>query len=74
MKIVEQQPDGYFVRLATAERAEYCTIRAIAAALAGQYDRIDLCTDVAHERGDEYASIIDGKLYDFTNDKITTLE
>lgn len=73
VKIVEQQPDGYFVRVATAERAEDCTIRAIATALAGRYDRIDLCTDVAHERGDEYASIIDGKLYDYANDQITAL-
>lgn len=74
VKIVEQQPDGYFVRVATTERVGTSTIRAIATALAGRYDRIDLCIESAHERGEEYASVIDGKLYDYTNDKITALE
>lgn len=71
--IVEQQPQGYFVRVASSERASVSTIRTIATSLDGKFDRIDLCTFAAHERGDEYASIIDGKLYDYANDKITTL-
>lgn len=71
--LVETHPQGYFVRVASSERASIGMIRTIAETLSGQYDRIDLCTDVAHERGDEYASIIDGKLYDYENDHISTL-
>ncbi|WP_290393389.1 hypothetical protein [uncultured Duncaniella sp.] len=72
--IVEKQPQGYFVRVASSERASVSTIQTIATSLDGKFDRIDLCTFAAHERGDEYASIIDGKLYDYVNDKITTIK
>lgn len=62
--IIEQQPDGYFVRLASAERASSGTIRELAVELTDKFDRVDLCLDVAHERGDEYASIIRNQVFD----------
>ena len=72
--IVEEHPLGYFIRVASSERATKGSIQTIATSLAGKFDRIDLCTVGAHERGDEYASIIDGKLYDYVNDQITALK
>jgi len=71
--IVEQHPQGYFIRVASPERASIGTIQAIATALAGNFDRIDFCLVAANERGDEYASVIDGKLFDYDNDIITAL-
>lgn len=71
--VIEEQPQGYFIRLASPERASVSTIRTIAASVNGAFDRIDFCLEGTHERGDEYASVIDGKLYDYVNDKITTL-
>lgn len=72
--IVEENPFGYFIRVSSSDRATKGTIQTIATSLAGKFDRIDLCTVAAHERGDEYASIIDGKLYDYVNDQITALQ
>lgn len=63
--VVEQSSNSYFIRLASAERASSGTIRELADSLSGSFDRVDLCLDVAHERGDEYLSIIDGKVYDY---------
>lgn len=72
--VVEQSSDGYFIRLASAERASSGTIRELADSLSGSFDRVDLCLDVAHERGDEYLAIIDGKVYDYENNRIYSLE
>ncbi len=71
--IVEQSSDGYFIRLASAERASSSIICTLAGSLSGTFDRVDLCLDVAHERGDEYLSIIDGKVYDYENNNIYSL-
>lgn len=72
--IVEKQPDGYFIRLSSAERATPSAIRSIADTFSGKFDRIDLCLDVAHERGDEYASIIGSQVFDYENDNIYTIK
>lgn len=72
--VIEQQPQGYFIRLASPERASVGTIQIIAASVDGAFDRIDFCLDTAHERGDEYASVIDGKLFDYENDIIKPLK
>lgn len=71
--VVEQSPHGYFIRLASAERASSGTIRELAVELSDKFDRIDLCLDVAHERGDEYTSIIGYQVFDHENDNIYTL-
>lgn len=71
--VVEQSSDGYFIRLASAERASSGTIRELADSLSGSFDRVDLCLDVAHERGDEYLAIIDSKVYDYENNRIYKL-
>ena len=72
--VVEQSPRGYFIRLASAERVDISTIRTVAASLSSSFDRIDFCIDAAHERGDEYASVIGGKLFDYENDNIYTIK
>lgn len=71
--VIEQQPDGYFIRLASAERASSGTIRELAVEFSDKFDRVDLCLDVAHERGDEYASIIGYQVFDHENDNIYSL-
>lgn len=71
--VVEQSSNGYFIRLASAERASSGTIRELADSLSGSFDRVDLCLDVAHERGDEYLAIIDGKVYDYEKNRIYSL-
>lgn len=71
--VIEQQPDGYFIRLASAERASAATIRELADTYRGKFDRVDLCLDVAHERGDEYTSIIGNQVFDHENDNIYSL-
>lgn len=71
--IVELSPDGYFIRLSSAERASAATIRELAAAFAGSFDRIDLCLDATRERGDEYVAILDGMVYDYENNLIYSL-
>ncbi|MDE7356167.1 MAG: hypothetical protein K2N21_05300 [Rikenellaceae bacterium] len=71
--VIEQQPDGYFIRLASAERASRSTIRTLADTFHGKFDRVDLCLDIAHERGDEYASIIGYQVFDHENDNIYSL-
>lgn len=72
--VVEKQPDGYFIRLSSAERATPSAIRSLVDTFSGKFDRIDLCLDVAHERGDEYASIIGSQLFDYENDNIYTIK
>lgn len=71
--VVEQNDDGYFIRLSSPERASVGALHTIAESLSGTFDRIDLCLDVAHERGDEYLSIVAGKVYDYENDNIYPL-
>lgn len=71
--VVEQSPDGYFIRLSSPEHASDGALHAIAESLSGQFDRIDLCLDASHERGDEYLSIIAGMVYDYENDNIYPL-
>lgn len=71
--VVEQSSNGYFIRLASAERASSATIRELADSLADYFDRVDLCLDVAHERGDEYLAIIEGKVYDYETNRIYSL-
>ena len=71
--IVEKSPDGYFIRLSSSERASLGTIRQLADSLSGIFGRIDLCLDVAHERGDEYLSIDGGKVFDYENNRIYKL-
>ena len=68
--VVEQHPDGYFIRLASAERAPSATIHSLASSFNGKFDRVDLCLDDAHERGDEYVSIIGNQVFDHENDTI----
>lgn len=72
--VIEKHPDGYFIRLASAERASAATIRTIADSFNGKFDRVDLCLNVAHERGDEYVSIIGFQVFDHENDNIYSLE
>ena len=71
--VVEQHPDGYFIRLASAERASSATIRSLVSSFNGKFDRVDLCLDDAHERGDEYTSIIGNQVFDHENDIIYTI-
>lgn len=71
--VIEQQPDGYFIRLASVERASKSSLRTLAYTFNGKFDRIDLCLDIANNRGDEYASIIGYQVFDYENDDIYTL-
>lgn len=71
--VEEQSPDGYFIRLSSPERASVGAMHALAESLSGAFERIDLCLDASHERGDEYLSIISGKVYDYENDNIYSL-
>ncbi|WP_289769216.1 hypothetical protein [Muribaculum intestinale] len=72
--VIEHHPDGFYIRLTSAQRATPAIIRSIADTLADKFDRIDLCLDVAHERGDEYASIIGSQVFDYDNDRILSLD
>ncbi len=72
--VVEQSLDGYFIRLASVERASSSTIRELADSLSCKFDRVDLCLSFAHERGDEYLSIIDDKVYDYKNNSIYSIK
>lgn len=58
----------------SAERVGASEIKATADSLSGQFDHIDFCVDIAHERGDEYLSIIGNKVYDYSADNIYLLE
>lgn len=71
--VVEKSSDGYFIRLSSAEQAPEATIRELADSLSGYFDRVDLCLDVAHERGDEYISIIDRTVFDYSKNRIYSL-
>lgn len=71
--VVEQSSDGYFIRIASAERASSSMILKLADSLSDSFDRIDLCLDSTHERGDEYLAIIDGMIYDYEHNIIYAL-
>ncbi|MBD5258442.1 MAG: hypothetical protein HDS52_07135 [Barnesiella sp.] len=71
--VVEQSPAGYFIRISSPERVTSGAIHSLCRAFDGRFDRIDLCLDDAHERGDEYASIIGNKVFDYDNDTIYSL-
>lgn len=71
--VVERNADGNFIRVSSPERVSVGALHALAEALSGAYERIDVCLDAAHERGDEYLSIIAGKVYDYENDNIYPL-
>lgn len=73
LTVVEQSPYNYFIRLSSSERVPATVIRATVDSLAGKYDRIDFCTDDAHERGDEYASVIGNQIFDHYNDVIYSI-
>lgn len=73
LSVIEQSPNGYFIRLASAERVSASEIKATGEALSGQFDRIDFCVDIAHERGDEYLSIIGNTVYDHSADEISDI-
>ena len=72
-KIVEQHPDCLFIRISSPNRATRKQFKDAFDALSSNFDRIDFCTDVAHERGQEYASIIGNQIFDFENDCIYNL-
>lgn len=73
LSVIEQSPNGYFIRLASAERVPVSVIKATADSIGSEFDRIDFCLDVAHERGDEYTSIIGDQVFDHENDNIYSL-
>lgn len=74
LSVVEKHPNGFFIRLSSASRLSDNEIKALVDSLNFSFDRIDLCLDVAHERGDEYTSIIGYKVFDHENDNIYSLE
>lgn len=71
--VIEQQPDGYFIRVSSSGAASLSDVQAVAAAVGDRYDRIDFCTSNAHGRGDEYLSVIGHTVYDYANDVIFPL-
>ena len=73
LSVIEQSPNGYFIRLASAEHVTASVIKATADSIGSEFDRIDFCLDVAHERGDEYTSIIGDQVFDHENDNIYSL-
>lgn len=72
--VVESHPEGYFIRISSVRRADATIIRELAGMFDGRFDRVDLCLDVAHERGDEYVSIIGSQVFDYDNDQILSLD
>lgn len=73
LSVVEQSPEAYFIRLASSERVSELIIRSTADSLSDYFDRIDFCLEDAHERGDEYLSLIGNTVYDHENDEIYPL-
>lgn len=73
LSVIEQSPNGYFIRLASAERVPASVIKATADSIGSEFDRIDFCLDVAHERGDEYLSIIGNTVYNHSADEISDI-
>lgn len=72
--VVEAHPDGYFVRVSSAVKADHSDLVKLAECFSTRFDRIDLCLDSAHERGDEYTSIMGRQVYDYVKDEIYTLK
>lgn len=71
--IIEQNPNGYFIRIASAHMATNCEIRMLAETLIGDFDRVDLCVDFASDRGEEYGAIIGSQYFDYINDEINQI-
>lgn len=72
--MIEQQPDGYFFRVASSSAASLVEVQAVAAAVGSRYDRIDFCTAATPGRGEEYLSVIGTTVYDYENDVIFSLD
>lgn len=72
--VIEQQPDGYFIRVASSSAASLVEVRSVMAAIGSRYDRIDFCTVSACARGDEYLSVIGRTVYDYEHDIIFSLD
>lgn len=68
--IVEQNPNGFFIRIASAHMATNSEIRVLANTLIGNFDRVDLCVDFASDRGEEYGAIIGSQYFDYIDDEI----
>lgn len=72
--VIEQQPDGYFIRVASSSTASLVDMQAVADAVGSRYDRIDFCVAGENDRGDEYLSVIGRTVYDYANDEIFSLD
>lgn len=72
--VIEQQPDGYFIRVASSSTASLTEVQSVVAAIGSRFDRIDFCTASACDRGDEYVSVIGSTVYDYENDIIFSLD
>lgn len=71
--VVEQNPNGFFIRISSAHMATNSEIRLLAKTLIGKFDRVDLCVDFASDRGDEYGAIIGSQYFDYIDDEIYQL-
>lgn len=72
--VIEQQPDGYFIRVASSSTASLVEVKSVAAAVGSRYDRIDFFAAASTARGDEYLSVIGSTVYDYENDVIFSLD
>lgn len=70
--IIERHPAGNFIRLSSANRPDSTTLNLLSRTLSS-FDRIDICHLHSHSRGNEYLSIIAGKVYDYETDSIYNL-
>ena len=70
--VMEQHPTGNFIRLTTVNLPDSATLVLLTRTLSS-FTRIDLCHLHSHARGDEYLSIIAGKVYDYETDSIYKL-
>lgn len=70
--IMEQHPTGNYIRLTAVNRPDSVTLALLSRTLS-YFTRIDLCHLHSHARGDEYLSIIAGKVYDYETDSIYNL-
>lgn len=73
LTIVEESPEGYFIRLSSKERVSSAMIMLLSDSLSSRFERIDLCLDDAHERDDVYISINDGNVFDYENNLVYPL-
>lgn len=71
--VVDRDPNGYYVCLASTDRATPGAIDSIAKAFGDKYDRINICLEPASQRGEEYIAIIGDQIFDYTTDHIYSL-